>query len=114
MADNEKFVFKTKAANKGKFINSGIWKYSRHPNYFGEILMWWSLCLIVICTDFKDNNVYGSLSAPLFTMLLLLGVTGIPMLEAIGQKRYGDQKDYQEYVKNTSILIPWCPKKSKA
>lgn len=54
-ADNEKFIFKTRAANKGKFISTGIWKYSRHPNYFGEILMWWCLCLIVICSDFEDN-----------------------------------------------------------
>jgi len=83
-ADNEKFVFKTRAVNKGKFINSGIWKYSRHPNYFGEILMWWSVCIIVICADFNDFKLFGSLTSPLFTMVLLLGVSGIPMVDAIG------------------------------
>lgn len=97
-ADNEKFIFKVRASNKGKFINSGIWKYSRHPNYFGEILMWWCMCLIVIFYDFKDNQVYGSLSAPLFTMLLLCGVSGIPMLTEIGKKRWGHIKEYNDYI----------------
>jgi len=111
-ADNEKFVFKVRAENRGKFITTGVWRYSRHPNYFGEILMWWCICLIVICADFEDNKLYGSLAAPAMTMLLLLGITGIPMLDTIGMKRYGHIKEYQDYCKNTSLLIPWCPKKS--
>lgn len=113
IADNEKFVFKTRAANKGKFISTGIWSYSRHPNYFGEMLMWWSLALLVICVDFKDNKLYGSLSSPIFTMILLLGVSGIPMVESLGEKRWGHLKEYQDYNKNTNLLIPWFPKKSQ-
>lgn len=109
-ADNEKFVFKTRAVNKGKFITTGIWKYSRHPNYFGEILMWWCVCIIVVCADFTDWKLYGSLTSPFFTMVLLLGVSGIPMVDAIGLKRWGHVKEYQEYTKNTSLLIPWFPK----
>lgn len=54
-ADNEKFVFKCKVQNKGKYICQGIWRYSRHPNYFGEILMWLCLSIIVICKDFTDR-----------------------------------------------------------
>jgi steroid 5-alpha reductase family enzyme len=108
-ADNEKFVFKCRAENRGKYINSGIWRYSRHPNYFGEILMWLCISLLVISKDLKDGPMYSALVSPGFTMFLLLGVSGIPMVDASGWKRWGHLEEYKAYMKNTSVLIPWFP-----
>ena len=110
-ADNEKFVFKCRPVNKGKWIESGIWRYSRHPNYFGETLMWFSLALIVVSKNWKEGQLYGALISPGFTMFLLFGVSGIPMVESSGEKRWGHIKEYRNYMDNTSAVIPWFPAK---
>ncbi len=109
LADQQKFKFKNQPENKGKFIKSGIWKYSRYPNYFGEMLMWWSIFLIVVPT--LSGLQWLSIIGALHITFILLFVTGIPPQEKRYQKKYKDSEEYQDYVENTSLLIPLPPKK---
>ncbi len=99
-ADKQKFDFKNNLKNKGKFIQSGIWKYSRHPNYFGEMLCWIGVYI------FAGVWLWGIFS-PLYIILLLMFVSGIPLLEEKANKKWGKDKIYQKYKKTTSLLIPW-------
>ena len=110
IADLQKYRFKQDKKNKDKFIQEGIWKYSRHPNYFGEILCWIGVYIFVFTSLTSFQKIIGLVS-PLFIIILLLFVTGLPMLEKYADKKWGKQKNYQEYKKKTSILIPWIPKK---
>jgi steroid 5-alpha reductase family enzyme len=103
VADWQLSVFKSDKTNKGLIIQSGLWKYSRHPNYFGEILMWWSIFLITIPIT---NSLYFIVS-PLTITLLLVFVSGIPMLE----KKYKGNPVFEDYKKRTSALIPLPPQK---
>merc|ERR1711920_966976 len=106
-ADAQKFAFRSDPANRGQFITTGLWKYSRHPNYFGEILMWVGLC--VSCSySFSGWGVLGWLS-PAFNAFLLLFVSGVPLLEKAGQERWGNEPAYQHYMENTSCIVPWFP-----
>ncbi|MDD4184749.1 MAG: DUF1295 domain-containing protein [Candidatus Izemoplasmatales bacterium] len=95
--------FLKKPDNKGKIMKQGLWRYTRHPNYFGETLIWWGLWLIVLRTDF---GVYAILS-PLVITYLLLFVSGIPLLE----KRYEGNAEFEQYKKETSVFFPLPPKK---
>jgi steroid 5-alpha reductase family enzyme len=88
--------------NKGKLMSSGLWKYSRHPNYFGEITQWWGIWLITFNTQ---NNLLG-IVGPITITILILFVSGIPLLES----KYKGRVDFEEYKKRTSILIPLPPK----
>lgn len=92
-----------KTKQKNSIMKSGLWKYTRHPNYFGEITQWWGLFIIVLQLD---GGIFGILS-PLLITYLLLKVSGITMLE----KKYEDNKEFQKYKKKTSALIPLPPKK---
>lgn len=103
VADWQLAVFKSDKNNKGLIIQTGLWKYSRHPNYFGEILMWWSIFLITIPFT---NSLYFIVS-PLTITLLLVFVSGIPMLE----KKYEGNPVFEDYKKRTSALIPLPPQK---
>jgi steroid 5-alpha reductase family enzyme len=103
IGDVQMLFFKKDAANKGKIITHGLWKYTRHPNYFGEALMWWGIFLIVA----KIPYGWMGIISPLVISILLLGVSGVPLLE----KKYEDNRDFQEYAKRTSIFLPWFPKK---
>ncbi|CAJ1947133.1 unnamed protein product [Cylindrotheca closterium] len=102
------------AGRKGGFCNEGLWKYSRHPNYFGEIFQWWSAFLLILPILFDKPSVYGwgSILSPIFTCFILLfaGGTGLTNAEGKGLKRYYDNEaiaeDYKSYRENTSILIP--------
>jgi steroid 5-alpha reductase family enzyme len=109
-ADFQKYNFKQNEKNKDRFIQSGIWKYSRHPNYFGEILCWVGIYIFVFASLTSLQKIV-SLASPLFIIILLLFVTGLPPLEKYADKKWGKQKDYQEYKRKTSILIPWIPKR---
>ena len=102
IADKQKFKFKTKPSNKGKWIQTGLWKYARHPNYFGEIVFWWGICLAVFVVIPK----YYLLISPLFIMWLLLFVSGIPLLEKKQQKKYGKNKAFKKYKESTRLLVP--------
>jgi steroid 5-alpha reductase family enzyme len=110
-ADIQKYKFKLDKKNKDKFIDIGIWKYSRHPNYFGEILCWVGVYVFVFLS-FSISEKLIALIGPLFITTLLLFVSGIPLLEKYADKKWGKEKDYQEYKKNTNILIPWFKKEN--
>lgn len=84
-------------------MTSGLWRYSRHPNYFGEITQWWGLFIIVLPSMYW----YIALISPIVITLLIVFVSGIPMLE----KKFRSKAGYQAYARRTSILIPWPPKK---
>lgn len=109
IADQQKFEFKDDPKNKGKFIKTGLWKYSRHPNYFGELMQWWGLFLFG--AEFIGNYWLVTIIGPIFITVLILRVSGIPTLEKKYDERYKDDKEYQKYKKGTSILIPWFVKK---
>lgn len=103
VGDSQKSSFKKKADNRGKIMQSGLWRYTRHPNYFGESTMWWGIFVISLNIE---NGIYAIFS-PLIITFLLLFVSGIPLLE----KKYKDNKEFQDYKKRTSAFIPWFPMK---
>ncbi|KAF5177166.1 3-oxo-5-alpha-steroid 4-dehydrogenase [Thalictrum thalictroides] len=103
-ADQEKLVFKNSQENRGKWCNVGLWKISRHPNYFGEIFLWWGI--FVAATPILKGAEWLVIIGPVFLTLLLLFVSGIPLLEESADKKYGSRGDYQLYKRTTSPLIP--------
>ncbi len=103
VADWQLAVFKSIQNNKGLIIQTGLWKYSRHPNYFGEIMMWWGIFIITI----PFANSFYFIISPLTITLLLVFVSGIPMLE----KKYKGNPAFEDYKKRTSVLIPMPSKK---
>jgi len=111
-ADQQKTQFKNDPANSGKFIRSGLWAVVRHPNYLGEILLWTGV-LIVAAPVFIGWQWIALLS-PLFVILLLTRVSGIPLLEAKAKRKWGDDDDYREYVAHTPKLIPFSRKSAKS
>lgn len=104
MADMQKYRFKMNAENKDKFMSTGIWKYSRHPNYFGEMLVWWGIALPGILLF--DGVAWLYFLGPVFITLLLLFVSGIPLLEKSADKKWGNDEAYIRYKKTTSLLVP--------
>lgn len=104
VADNQKSRFNADPANKGKFIRSGLWARSRHPNYFGEIMLWIgvAICALPVLRGWQ----WVAMISPIFVTLLLTRVSGVPLLENKADKKWGGQKDYEEYKKNTPVLIP--------
>ena len=102
VGDYQLAVFIGDASNRGKIMKSGLWRYTRHPNYFGEISMWWGVWMIALGTPFGWLGIIG----PLTITLLITKVSGIPMLEA----RYIGNADYEVYKSQTSVLIPLPPK----
>ena len=103
IADNQKTIFRKDPNNKDKFINSGLWKYSRHPNYLGEITLWLGISII----SFSSLNEWEliTLISPIFTYLLLVYVSGIRILEYNGNKKWGHLDSYKEYKDKTSRLL---------
>tara|TARA_A100001015_G_scaffold167963_1_gene186681 strand:- start:92 stop:523 length:432 start_codon:yes stop_codon:yes gene_type:complete len=103
VSDSQKSKFNKK--NKGKFINIGLWKYIRHPNYLGEIIIWLGIFVISIS---YINSIFTSLSilSPIFVFVLLRFLTGVPQLEVRGEKKWGKQKEYINYKKETGIIFP--------
>lgn len=108
VADQQKYQFITDPANRGKWIDSGLWHYSRHPNYFGEILVWIGIYIYTWFGLSGMQSLVGLLS-PLLISSLLLFVSGIPLLEKKADKRHGDNPRYQSYKAKTSVLVPWPP-----
>jgi len=105
VADLQKSAFKNSGA-KG-FIRTGIWKYSRHPNYFGEALLWWALFIYLIPA--LSGALVLSAAGPVFITVLLLFVSGVPLLEKSADAKYGTDPVYREYKRRTSIFIPLPP-----
>ena len=104
VADSQKSRFNADPANKGKFIQTGLWARSRHPNYFGEIVLW--LGIAVIALPVLQGWQWFALISPLFVTLLLTRVSGIPLLEKKADQKWGGQEDYETYKKKTPVLIP--------
>ena len=103
MADMEKSAFKAIQDNKDKFITTGLWARSRHPNYFGEIVLWTGIAIMSFSS--LEGLQYLTLISPIFTYLLLVYVSGVRMLEARGDLKWGDDPEYQEYKKRTPVLF---------
>jgi steroid 5-alpha reductase family enzyme len=106
VADQVKFSFRQSPSNQGKWCAEGIWKYSRHPNYFGEVAFWWGI-FIICSTEMSETYywAYFTILSPLFTTTLMLFVSGLPILEAGAHKRFKSDPKYIEYLKETSILV---------
>ena len=108
VADRQKSAFKKDPANEGRFITSGLWAWSRHPNYFGEITLWTGIAIMAL--PVLSGWRWVTLISPIFVILLLTRVSGIPMLEARAEKRWGDEEAFQSYTSNTPVLIPRPPR----
>ena len=107
-ADRQKQAFRTDPANAGKFIDQGIWRWSRHPNYFGEITLWAGIAIIAFPA--LSGWQYATLISPLFVYILLTRISGIPLLAARGKKRWGDDPAYRAYLERTPALVPRPPR----
>ncbi len=107
VADRQKSAFKQDPANEGRFITTGLWAWSRHPNYFGEITLWTGVAIMAI--PVLTGWAWVVLISPIFVTLLLTRVSGIPMLERRADKRWGGQEDYERYKENTPVLVPRPP-----
>ncbi|MDO9086483.1 MAG: DUF1295 domain-containing protein [Anaerolineaceae bacterium] len=103
-ADTQKSRFNANPENKGKFIQTGLWSRSRHPNYFGEIFLWVGVAIIAL--PVLQGWQWIALISPIFVTLLLTRVSGIPLLEKKADQKWGGQEDYEDYKQNTPVLIP--------
>jgi len=103
-ADYQKYTFINTPENKGKWIDTGLWKYSRHPNYFGEMLVWIGVYIFTLSSLTGWFVVIG-LASPLYIIAILMFFSGVPMLEKGADKRWGADPQYQEYKRKTSLLV---------
>ncbi|MXO91835.1 DUF1295 domain-containing protein [Pontixanthobacter aquaemixtae] len=108
VADRQKRAFKKDDANKGKFIQSGLWAWSQHPNYFGEIMLWTGI--LIIAVPLLSGAGWLVVISPVFVTFLLTKVSGIAMLDKAADKKWGDDPAYQQYRRNTPVLILRPPK----
>ena len=109
IADRQKKYFSEQPKNEGRFITQGLWSVSRHPNYFGEIILW--AVIAIISLPFLSGWQYVTLVSPVSVFLLLTRISGLPSLEDKAEKKWGEDKDYIEYKKRTPILVPFFGKK---
>ncbi|GAB1365859.1 DUF1295 domain-containing protein [Candidatus Cloacimonadaceae bacterium] len=103
IGDAQMLRFKNDPANRGKIMNQGLWRYTRHPNYFGEATMWWGIFFITLNTQFS----FWAILSPIVITWLLLKVSGVPMLE----QKYAGDNEYQSYIKQTSSFLPRRPRR---
>ncbi|GEL07924.1 DUF1295 domain-containing protein [Salisediminibacterium halotolerans] len=96
--------FKKRKTHKDQILTTGVWRYTRHPNYFGEAAMWWGIFIIVLPVELGWTAIF----APIFINFLLINVSGVPFLD----ERFKDNPQYQQYKKETNKFIPWFPKKA--
>ena len=104
VADNQKTAFRSIEANKDSFITSGLWSKSRHPNYFGEVLLWFAIAVISFSS--LEGLQLITLISPIFTYILLVYVSGVRMLEDMNDKKWADDENYKSYKENTPMLFP--------
>ena len=105
VSDRQKSEFKSHESNDGKFIQSGLWKYSRHPNYFGEILIWTGMAVIGV-TIYSGLGWLGLIS-PFFVFVILNYISGVRLLEKQANERWGSNNAYQSYKQKTPVLFPY-------
>jgi steroid 5-alpha reductase family enzyme len=103
-ADRQKSAFRRNPANAGRFISSGLWAWSRHPNYFGEMVLWTGIAIMAL--PVLSGWRWTTLISPVFVAVLLTRVSGIPLLEARAEERWGDEAAYRRYLNDTPVLIP--------
>ena len=104
IADEQKRRFRANPENAGRFIRHGLWAWSRHPNYFGEILLWIGITIVALPT--LTGWAYLTLISPIWIWLLLTRISGVRMLEVSGRRRWGDDPEYQAYRARTPMLVP--------
>lgn len=104
VADAQKSRFNADPNNKGKFIRTGLWSRSRHPNYFGEIVLWVGVALIAL--PVLQGWQWVALISPVFVALLLTRLSGVPLLERKADEKWGGQAEYEEYKRTTPVLVP--------
>ena len=109
VADHQKTRFRSKKENQGRFINEGLWSFSRHPNYYGEITLWLGIAFIAFPVLQGWQKL--TLISPIFVYILLTRISGITMLERRADKKWGDDPEYQRYKETTSSLIPMFKRK---
>ena len=103
IADRQKTEFRSIEENKDKFISSGLWSKSQHPNYFGEILLWSAIAVMSFSS--LSGTQYLTMISPIFTYILLVYISGVRMLDDMGNKKWGHLEEYRIYKKNTPILL---------
>jgi steroid 5-alpha reductase family enzyme len=108
VSDEQKKDFRKRPENHGGFIKTGLWAWSRHPNYFGEITLWAGIAVIALPA--LSGWQLATLISPLFVYFLLTRISGIPILEARAKRRWGDESEFQKYLKHTPILFPRPPR----
>ena len=111
IADAQKHRFRNNPANRGKWIQHGLWKNSRHPNYFGEMLCWWAI--FVITVPYLQGWQWATIIGPAFLTLMLIKVSGVPTVEKKAEEKYGDNPEYWEYKRNTNTIIPLAIKRDR-
>jgi steroid 5-alpha reductase family enzyme len=109
VSDRQKSNFRADPDNRGKFISSGLWAWSRHPNYFGEIVLWTGMAIVAL--PVLQGWQWVTLISPVFVAFLLIKVSGIPLLEEKADTRWGGQDDYEEHKRRTPVLVPKPPAK---
>ena len=107
IADWQKSRFKDDPDTEGRFINTGLWAWSRHPNYFGEIVLWSGMAIVAI--PVLEGWQWATLISPLFVAFLLTRVSGVPALEEQADARWGGRDDYEDYKRRTPVLVPKPP-----
>ena len=96
--------FRDNPENRGKLIKSGLWRYTRHPNYFGEAVLWWGIYLIACSVTWGPVTFFSAL----FITILVRFVSGVPLLE----NKYKDRPEFMEYMQETNIFFPWFVRKA--
>lgn len=103
IADTQKSKFRSNTKNKNLFINTGLWSFSRHPNYLGEIILWLGISIMSISA--LNEWQYVTLISPVFTYVLLVYISGVRLLEESGKEKWGHLEEYKKYLKNTPSLL---------
>ena len=112
VADRQKREFRADPANRERWIDTGLWAWSRHPNYFGEILLWTGVFLAGLGAF--DRGATLAVLSPIFVFMLLRFGSGVPILEERADARWGGQPAYEAYKARTPILVPWMPRSPSA
>ena len=107
-ADNQKTEFRKNPDNRNRFITTGVWSWSQHANYFGEITLWFGLALVAL--PVLSGWQFATLISPVFVYFLLTKVSGIPLLDRLAKQKWGTDSDYLSYTQATSKLFLWPPK----